>query len=37
MANAILWYEIKNIGSFEDEGGFVDLTTTAKDKKKNCG
>ncbi|AWF09511.1 hypothetical protein CDN93_00915 [Escherichia coli] len=34
MANAILWYEIKNIGSFEDEGGFVDLTTTAKDKKK---
>ncbi|EKY6905580.1 AAA family ATPase [Escherichia sp. MOD1-EC4550] len=34
MSNAILWYEIKNIGSFEDEGGFVDLTTTAKDKKK---
>lgn len=34
MANAILWYEIKNIGSFEDDGGFVDLTTTAKDKKK---
>lgn len=34
MANAILWYEIKNIGSFQDEGGFVDLTTTAKDKKK---
>lgn len=34
MGNAILWYEIKNIGSFEEEGGFVDLTTTAKDKKK---
>ncbi|ENI2116673.1 ATP-binding protein, partial [Salmonella enterica subsp. enterica serovar Muenchen] len=34
MANAILWYEIKNIGSFQDDGGFVDLTTTTKDKKK---
>ncbi|EML9492537.1 AAA family ATPase [Enterobacter ludwigii] len=34
MGNAILWYEIQNIGSFEEEGGFVDLTTTAKDKKK---
>ncbi len=33
MSNAILWYEVKNIGSFEGEGGVVDLTTTAKDKK----
>lgn len=37
MGNAILWYEIKNIGSFEEEGGFVDLTTTAKDKKRSYG
>lgn len=35
MANAILWYEIKNLGSFEEEGGFVDLTTTSKDKKRD--
>lgn len=34
MSNAILWYEIKNLGSFEDEGGLVDLTTSGKDKKK---
>jgi AAA15 family ATPase/GTPase len=34
MSNAILWYEVQNIGSFENEGGLVDLTTTGKDNKK---
>lgn len=34
MANAILWYEIKNYGSFGGEGGLVDLTTTEKDRHK---
>lgn len=34
MSNAILWYEVQNIGSFEGEGGLVDLTTTGKDNKK---
>lgn len=34
MGNAILWYEVQNIGSFEGEGGLVDLTTTSKDNKK---
>lgn len=35
MANAILWYEVKNFGSFEDEGGLVDLTTSTQDSHKD--
>lgn len=30
--SSVLWYEIKNFGSFGEEGGFVDLTTSSKDK-----
>ncbi|WP_312952596.1 ATP-binding protein [Superficieibacter sp.] len=41
MKNAILWYEVKNFGSFGDEGGLVDLTTSKKDRYKDlwqeCG
>lgn len=35
MDNAILWYNVKHFGSFEGEGGLVDLTTTANDSHKD--
>ena len=30
--SSVLWYQVKNFGSFGEEGGYVDLTTTSKDK-----
>ncbi|EOV2273884.1 AAA family ATPase [Klebsiella aerogenes] len=35
MDNAILWYQVKNYGSFGNEGAFVDLTTSEKDRHKD--
>ncbi|HHK8095463.1 TPA: ATP/GTP-binding protein, partial [Serratia marcescens] len=34
MENALLWYEVKNFGSFGSEGGLVDLTTHSRDTHK---
>ncbi|HEM6698753.1 TPA: ATP-binding protein [Citrobacter amalonaticus] len=33
MSFALLWYELRNLGSYGEDGGFIDLRTTAKDSK----